>query len=562
MPFKRPDSLTMTRSILALGFLSGIALQSATAQQPTLVRDFWPGEVFNGLLNHGRPNGFRVHNNSLLLFANESLGASKLFRLNDLSGTAQELADVGGPAGYTTTNGGIVTSGDNIYFFAQQTGSTNHLLWCVRPGQAAEQLAVIPYSILYGYVGIPLSDGRLLFPGHDAASGYELWITDGTTGGTQRLKDINPGTGTPFGSPFPVFQGFDFHGKAYFMANDGTNGPQLWVSDGTEAGTVQFATINPPSATGSITLLWSKNNERFVVTANTGLIASDGTTAGTSLIHPGSYAMAHIPGLNYHTANNGYMYFSVLESGDWKLYRTQGTAASTQMVLDDVVPNQGYPYLTELNGMLYVFGLNGDQNTVLLRIDPTAQEATLVKTFLPGPDQSFNGITNFYGFRTDGQHFYFMGREGAHARQYWKSDGTEAGTAMVHTFTPTLINGGPDAADGNMIIFNNTFVYSANDPGVGLELFAAEGVVGVDEPVAGQTPFARAWCNTEGQLTVLAHDGELLGVRVLDLSGRVVLNRRGHSSDRLQLSHGRPAGLYMVEARTTRGTSLLKVVLF
>src|SRR5690606_12213586 len=100
----------------------------------------------------------------LLLFANDGNGAAKLFRLNDLSGNVQELAHVGGPAGYTTTNGGIITSGDNIYFFAQQAGSTNHLLWCVRPGQAAEQLMTLPYSVLSATWAYRCREGGCSFP--------------------------------------------------------------------------------------------------------------------------------------------------------------------------------------------------------------------------------------------------------------------------------------------------------------------------------------------------------------------------------------------------------------
>lgn len=537
----------MTRYLLAASFLFGSIFQRATAQQPNLVRDFWPGELGNGMLNHGRPMAFRLHGNDLLLFANDGAGANKLFRLADLSGNVQELAHVGGPAGYTTTNGGIITSGDNIYFFAQQAGSTNHLLWCVRPGQVAEQLAVIPYAILYGYVGIPLANGRLLFPGHDAAGGYELWITDGTAGGTQRLKDINPGTATSFGSPFPIFQGFPFNGKAYFLANDGTNGPQLWVSDGTEAGTQQFTTINPASATGSITLLWSKNTERFVVTANTGLIASDGTTAGTSLIHPGNYAMAHIPGLNYHTDANGWMYFSALESSDWKLYRTLGTSSSTQLVLEGDVPNQGFPYMTDLGGMLYVLAGDGNQNTVLARIDPAAQSLAIVKTFTS--TQGINGVSNFHGFRNDGQHMYFMGRADAHARQYWKSDGTEAGTVMVHEFMPTTINGGPDAADGNMIVFNNTFVYSANDAGVGLELFAGEGVVGVDE-LNASGPALHTWIDASGKLVAHLPGTTMEAAWLLDATGRRVRDWKGKATDRMELSiAGVAGGVHVLHVR-------------
>lgn len=547
----------MIRSFLFFGTLSCMAVQPLSAQDVTLVRDFYPGS-FGAYTLSGNPQGFRGHNGKLLLFATENM-AVKLWAMDGIGGNFEELAAVGGPAGYTTTNGGIITSGDNIYFFAQQAGSVNQLLWCVRPGQPAVQLATLPYSILFGFTGIPLPGGKLLFPGHDADHGFELWITDGTTGGTQRLKDINPGTGTSFGSPFPMFQGFDFNGKAYFLASDGTNGPQLWESDGTEAGTRQFAAINPASASGAITLLWSKNSERFVVTANTGLIASDGTAAGTSVIHPGDHAMAHIPGLNYHTADNGWMYFSALESGDWKLYRTQGTEAGTQLVLDDVVPNQGYPYLTELNGMLYVFGSNDDGNVVLLRIDPATHEVAPVKTFLPGSGQSFNGITNFYGFRNDGQHFYFMGREGDHARQYWKSDGTAAGTAMVHEFLPTLVNGGPDAANGNMVVYQGRFLFAANDETVGTELWMAGDAVGVQEHAA-TGPDVRAWSPMPGNLTVQALTGQVNEVRVLDAAGRVLAVSTGLRTEQLTMpvdAHG----LLLLDVRTSMGRSVMRAMM-
>ena len=543
-------------AVVAFALVAGMP-SDAYSQEPQLVRDFWPGG-FNSFLNHGRPLGFREHGSSLLLFANDGGGANKLFRLDDLSGSVTELANVGGPAGYTTTNGGIITSGDNIYFYAQQAGTTNFLLWCVRPGQPAEQLALLPYSLLFAYAGIPLPQGKLLFPGHDAEGGFELWVTDGSAAGTHRVKDINPGTGTSFGSPFPAFQGFDFNGKGYFLANDGTNGPQLWVSDGTEAGTQPFATINEAGATGAVVMLWSKNNDKFIVTGHTGLIASDGTMAGTSVIHAGPYALAHIPGLNYHTADNGFMYFSALENSDWKLYRTQGTTATTELVLEDVVPNQGYPYMTELNGMLYAFWIDGDQNTELLRIDPVAHAVSVVKTFTS--TQGINGITNFYGFRNDGEHFYFMGRADDHGRQYWKSDGTEPGTAMVHEFLPTVINGGPDAVDGNMIIFQDRFVYSANDETVGAELFAGEASVGLSEG-ASDPQALMVWAPASGLIQLRSTAGPIQQVLITDMAGRTVLDRPMAGELHVRMAHQLRPGVYCVSATTRQGRSVRKVFL-
>lgn len=396
-------------------------------------------------------------------------------------------------------------------------------------------------------MGIPLPGGRLLFPGHSIDHGYELWVTDGTPAGTQMVLDIHPGTGTPFGSPFPIFQGFDHNGKGYFLANDGTNGPQLWVSDGTAAGTQQFATINPASATGAITLLWSRNTERFVVTAHTGLIASDGSTVNTSLIHPGNYAMAHIPGLNHHVDANGWMYFSALENSTWKLYRTLGTSSSTQLVLEGQMPNQGFPYMTELGGMLYVLTGDGNQNTMLARIDPVAQTLTPVKTFTS--TQGINGVSNFYGFRNDGQHIYFMGRADAHARQYWKSDGTEAGTVMVYEFMPTVVNGGPDAVDGNMILFQNSFVFAANDAGVGIELFAGEGVVGVEEATGTTSPL-HAWVDAWGRLRAVLPGNTLEAACLLDATGRHVREWRGRATDRLEMPlDGVSSGVHLLQVQ-------------
>src|SRR5690554_6852402 len=53
------------------------------------------------------------------------------------------------------------------------------------------------------------------------------------------VKDINPnGDGNPAGFT-------EYNGKLYFNANDGTNGRELWVTDGTVAGTLMLKDINP-----------------------------------------------------------------------------------------------------------------------------------------------------------------------------------------------------------------------------------------------------------------------------------------------------------------------------
>lgn len=80
----------------------------------------------------------------------------------------------------------------------------------------------------------------LYYPGTGAAAGEELWVTDGTAAGTHRVKDIRPGAGSS--SPREFVAVGD---QVYFTADTSEHGRELWKSDGTEAGTVLVADLEP-----------------------------------------------------------------------------------------------------------------------------------------------------------------------------------------------------------------------------------------------------------------------------------------------------------------------------
>lgn len=541
--------MKLITSIASIALLLQAPLSSA--QSPTLVRDFYPGEVTATILNHGNPNGFRIHNDRLLLFANDGPTAGKLFALNDLSGSVEELAHVGGVAGYTTTNGGIVTSGDNIYFFTPNV--FDYSLYVVRNG-TVELLGTFPGTLVFYFAAIPLPDGKLLFPGHSEANGHEPWVTDGTLAGTHMVKDIMPGSTTSLGSPFPLFQGFDFQGRAYFLAQDETNGMQLWVSDGTEAGTTQFAEVNEQDETGAISLEWSKNEDHFIITTPDGVLASDGAT--TELMHPATTVFVKIPGLTYSVSPEGWMYFIVSQNGA-RLYRTKGTTATTEAVLDASVPAQVYPYLTEVNGVLYTLSTVSNV-TKLLRLDPATGQATMVKEFAPITGSGSN--SNFYGFRELGDHFYFYANEGETLRQYWRSDGTAAGTVMISDFHPSGVNGGPHPASSNMIPFAGHLVFTANSEVVGTELFASEGVVGISEQDRNAGSI-QAWVDGSGTLVIQSTE-QLGTVRVLDVTGREVVRKNQVRGVQLRIPLGqRSAGLYLIRSEHQGQVRQTKVML-
>src|SRR5713226_1650081 len=108
------------------------------------------------------------------------------------------------------------------------------------------------------------------------------------------LKDINPG---PMGSvaPSPRLPLFvDVNHTAYFAANDGAHGSELWKSNGAAAGTLLVKDINP-GASSSPTYLTNVNGTLFFTAIDPvhgdELWRSNGTPAGTVLvkdIHPGT----------------------------------------------------------------------------------------------------------------------------------------------------------------------------------------------------------------------------------------------------------------------------------
>jgi len=82
-------------------------------------------------------------------------------------------------------------------------------------------------------------DGVLYFACNDGTEGVELWRSDGTELGTRMVKDINP-----WGNSNPRYLTV-VNGVLFFQADDGVSGVELWKSDGTEQGTVLVRDIYP-----------------------------------------------------------------------------------------------------------------------------------------------------------------------------------------------------------------------------------------------------------------------------------------------------------------------------
>jgi len=244
---------------------------------------------------------------------------------------------------------------------------------------------------------------------------YALWRTDGTTGGTQAIRDL-------FSSPAGFVR---FNGKAALVvATADRQTPELWVTDGTAAGTVPvIASLAAPRPTNPRGLTVFQGDLYFF--ADTGeparpvsLWRSDGTEAGTRVVT--DFAPASDPSEFFPPAiaAAGSFLFFRLDDGvhGAELWRSDGTAAGT-ILLRDIAPGAAHSrpdFLTAAGGRLYFTATDGEHGLELWSSDGTAAGTVMVQDVLPGPVSSWPRDL----VAADGN-LFFTAVDGEHGRELW-----------------------------------------------------------------------------------------------------------------------------------------------
>jgi ELWxxDGT repeat protein len=115
--------------------------------------------------------------------------------------------------------------------------------WLYRSdGSAPGTVALAPVRSPYEDIDFrPLGfDHKLYFTATTPELGEELWVSDGTAAGTHPFLDLRQG---PAGSrPLLLSKAA---GRLFFTADDGEHGSELWSTDGTAAHTAMVADVAP-----------------------------------------------------------------------------------------------------------------------------------------------------------------------------------------------------------------------------------------------------------------------------------------------------------------------------
>ena len=331
--------------------------------------------------------------------------------------------------------------------------------------------------------------GGVLFAADNGTQGEEIWFTDGTPAGTRLLSDLLPGALTS--DPFNFFSAGD---HVYFAAGNFDIGLELFISDGTAAGTHLVSDIAPGAADSRPRDFVLMGDGRVIFNADDGAHGtepwvSNGTAAGTFMvrdIRPGNAFSNSAPEFGVWSEALGLVFFDAKTDDEGReLWASDGTAAGTYLVRD-VNPGPSSPSISHYAaaGDYVVFEADdGATGSEIWVTNGTNAGTRLLRNINAGEEDSFPAE-----FATFGTRVLFQAETDAQGDELWITDGTTAGTRMVRDINPGPADSRPSyftpVGDGTRMVF------SATDAANGSELWITDGTAAGTRLLADVNPGA------------------------------------------------------------------------
>lgn len=311
-----------------------------------------------------------------------------------------------------------------------------------------------------------------IFSANDGSNGRELWKTDGTPGGTSMIMDINPGAmGSNPENLYP------FNGWVFFSATNGSDGVELWKTDGTMVGTEMVKDILI-GGDGSPSGFCEAGGQLFFSAGGPGTVdkelwVSDGTTAGTQAVmnsgDPGYVEIAYDSKVEI---NGKCVFFMHTFAGGHEIAVSDGTSGGTEIF--EVNPSgPSYPaYLTKVDDVAFFQATNSTYGGELWKTDGTSAGTVLVKDITPGISNTSMHSFQSAVFADTSNQLVFVATTPEHGAELWVSNGTETGTKILKDIIPGTIGSSPldISAIANQLFFSALDYALGWEPHRGLQL--------------------------------------------------------------------------------------------
>ena len=308
---------------------------------------------------------------------------------------------------------------------------------------------------------------RLFFMADDGSNGMEVWTSNGAIENAERLTDTSIGTNVATELRYSNKNNNIVVNNIYYFSlrSNETREHELWRSDGSVSGT--FKLIDLPDYLDDRTPAAGADGLYYFVPWSDPdygreLWVSDGTIAGTRMvkdINPGTGSSSPHDLMEA----NDRLYFLVGND----LWTSDGTSGGTRLLANlGGHYTEDMRYITHVNGTIYLAFLSGQSGTPyeLWRHDIDSGQTLRVK--------------GFDGFASDGQNYTAVGdllffvAKGIDSDTFdlWKSDGSPDGTILVK-------KGPYRGAIGSMDLTNvdGTLFFIGSDEEHGRELWKSNG---------------------------------------------------------------------------------------